>query len=297
MTVLGLKLVLLTILYLAITVIIGAALSFNIPPPPADQMDAVFQGLILVALVHTLITAVIILRSSWHGWRLALATGFSMFGVTTVMSTSEVAYLGPAMGIPSSVLPGLVIPSLITVAIFTPLAVIILGKRHEAKEDRAPLGRAVMPARQWAAKLAAIALIYTLLYFSFGYIIAWSNPELQAMYGGGTNPVFSFYRMIPFQFFRAMLWVLFALPVIRMTKGPIWQVAVIVGLLYALPMNIGHAVPNAFMPDPSVRLSHFIETTTSNFIFGLAVTWLLHRRHSSLRDLFGLDHNTDYKHA
>jgi hypothetical protein len=24
-----------------------------------------------------------------------------------------------------------------------------------------------------------------------------------------------------------------------------------------------------------VRLSHFIETATSNFIFGLAVTWLL----------------------
>ena len=55
-------------------------------------------------------------------------------------------------------------------------------------------------------------------------------------------------------------------------------------------MNIYHAVPNAFMPDPGVRLSHFIETTISNFIFGLAVTWLLHRRHRSVRDLFGIDH-------
>jgi hypothetical protein len=29
------------------------------------------------------------------------------------------------------------------------------------------------------------------------------------------------------------------------------------------------------MPDPSVRLSHFIETTSSNFLFGMAITWLL----------------------
>ena len=55
----------------------------------------------------------------------------------------------------------------------------------------------------------------------------------------------------------------------------------------ALPMNIGHVLPNVFMPDPSVRLSHFVETTTSNFIFGLTVTWLMVRRHDSIRDLFG----------
>ena len=51
-------------------------------------------------------------------------------------------------------------------------------------------------------------------------------------------------------------------------------------------MNITRASPNPFRPDPSVRLSHFVETSTSNFIFGLIVTWLVHCRHSCLRDLF-----------
>lgn len=287
---LGLKIALLTILYLVITVFIGAVLPFDIPQPPEDQMNAVLSGLILVAVVHTLVTAIIILRSRWHGQRLALAVGFSMFGVTTVMSQTEVVYFGSSLGIPLSMLPGLVLPNLVTFAIFAPLAVRILGKHRAVAEDIGPVERAVMPIGQWLLKLATIAFIYAILYFSFGYVIAWSNPELQAMYGGGTDPMFSFYRMIPFQFFRATLWVLFALPVIRMTKGPIWQVAVIVGLLFALPMNIYHAVPNVFMPDPNVRLSHFIETTTSNFIFGLIVTWLIHRRHSSVRDLFGLQH-------
>ena len=49
-----------------------------------------------------------------------------------------------------------------------------------------------------------------------------------------------------------------------MARGSTWQVAVLVGLLFALPMNIGHFIPNPIMPDPSVRLSHFVETTTSS---------------------------------
>jgi hypothetical protein len=73
--------------------------------------------------------------------------------------------------------------------------------------------------------------------------------------------------LLPLQIIRSALWVLFALPVIRMTRGPAWQIAVLVGLLFALPMNIGHFIPNPIMPDPSVRLSHFIETTSSNFIY------------------------------
>jgi hypothetical protein len=59
-----------------------------------------------------------------------------------------------------------------------------------------------------------------------------------------------------------------------MTRGSRWQVAVVVGLLFALPMNMVHVLPSPLMA-PSVRLSHFIETATSNFIFGLVVTGLL----------------------
>ena len=282
-----LKVLALTILYLIIFMISGALLAFNLPQPPEDKMNAVLLGSILMAAVNTLVVTIIVLRSRWHGWRLALATGFSMFGVTIVMSQIETAYFGPALGIPSSMLPGIILPFLATFIVFTPLAVLILGKWPASDDVDEPNERAVMPAGQWVVKLAAIAIIYCVLYFGFGFIVAWSNPELRAMYGEGVNQaVFSIPRLIAFQVLRSALWVLFALPVIRLTKGTPWQVALIVGLLYALPMNIGLASPNPFMPDPSVRLSHFVETTTSNFIFGLIVTWLLHRRHSSLGDLF-----------
>jgi hypothetical protein len=45
-----------------------------------------------------------------------------------------------------------------------------------------------MSYRQWAAKLAAVAPIYVILYFAFGYIVAWQNPEVRATYDNGSNP-------------------------------------------------------------------------------------------------------------
>jgi hypothetical protein len=44
---------------------------------------------------------------------------------------------------------------------------------------------------------------------------------------------------------RAALGVLCALPVLHMTRGRPWQAALVVALLDALPMNMGHTIPNA----------------------------------------------------
>jgi hypothetical protein len=73
---------------------------------------------------------------------------------------------------------------------------------------------------------------------------------------------------------RALLWTAFALPVLALLRGQRWYAMVLIGLLFALPMNIFHILPSPLM-EPSVRLSHFVETSTSNFIFGLIVAGLL----------------------
>lgn len=216
------------------------------------------------------------------------AVAFSLYGVMTFMAVIEAAYFGPTLGIQTEWLPGLFVSTIPAVLITVPLAVLILGKGKHV-EDTKPNERLVMPAGQWVWKMALIALAYLILYFGFGNLVAWSNPALREMYGGGVNPeVFNLGRMVTLQIVRSALWVAFGAPVIRMTFGTPLESAVILGLLYALPMNIVQFTPSSIMPDPSVRLSHFIETATSNFIFGLYVFWLLHRSHSSLRDLFNL---------
>ena len=58
---------------------------------------------------------------------------------------------------------------------FSVLAVLILGKRKagDAGDEENP--RLVMPAGEWAWRLALIGLAYLTLYFTFGYFIAWRD--------------------------------------------------------------------------------------------------------------------------
>jgi hypothetical protein len=272
----GLKYIVLTLLYLVTFIISGVLLDPGVSSPTTpDQQGVLMMGISLMALVNTAVTMVLILRSTWSGWKLMLAVGFSFYGVSTFLSVIEAIYFAPALGIPSDDFAGLFLAGIPTMLIFIPLAVIILGKGWRTT-DAEPNSRLMMPVIQWLWKLSAIAVIYPVIYSLFGFFIAWQNPNLVDMYDGGTNPeVFNAGRLIALQMFRSLLWVLFAVPIIKMTRGKTWQVAVLVGLLYSLPMAISLVLPNPYMPDASARLSHFIEITLSNFLFGWIVTYLL----------------------
>ena len=130
------------------------------------------------------------------------------------------------------------------------MTAILLGRgRREAEDGRASrLARLRMPAGQWAWKLALMALAYLAIYFAFGLLVAWRNPELRAMYGNGTNEQVFNQWLLPFQAMRALLWVCFVLPVIRMARGRTWQVALVVALLFSLAPAIGLVTPNPYMP-------------------------------------------------
>ena len=266
-------------LYLVLFMLGSAAIRTGLDwTPPPEQQSWAMLGILLVTLVNTFVISLVIVRAGWSGWRLALATMFAWYGTMTFMSQIESAWFGPSLGIPGSVLPALFLNSLPLVLIFTPVAVFVWGRWRPhvglVEPERLPLG-----ALEWLWKLAVIAVVYVALYFAFGYIVAWQNPALREMYGNGANQqVFDVARLLPFQVLRSALWVLFALPVIRMTRGPLWQVALVVGMLLALPVTIVLVLPNPFMPDPSVRLSHLVETSTSNFIYGTFITWLLQWR-------------------
>lgn len=279
---------LLTILFFFINMISGMLtqpLTAAFPALPEGSEGALLIGLLLTALVNASVVTAIVKSSRWHGWKLMLSAVFALYGVSSVLPTIEAVYFGSALGITPEMTPGLMIPNLLTMALSVPLAVLIL-RRWKALEAAQSVEKVSLTAVEWGIKLGVIAATYLILYFVFGLVIAWSNPALREMYGNGADQAMFGSGMIPLQILRSVLWVLFALPVIRTTKGKGWQVAVLIGILYALPMNIGLAIPNVFMPDPSVRLSHFIETSSSNFIFGLIVSWLVYRSHSSVRELF-----------
>ncbi len=270
-----LKFLALLVLVAVIFSVGGSLLGPDVPWPEEIQAGALY-AMPLLFFTYTAVITAVILRSSVGGWKLMLGLAVSWYGVQTFMAQIETAYFGPALGIDPAWLPGFFLEGLPVALIFVPLAVLILGKGRNFDENPDATARLALPPVEWAWKLAVIAVLYLILYFSFGYVVAWSNPALSAMYGNGANTaVFDNAKLFPLQLGRGVLWALFALPVIRMSKGKPWQIALLIGVLLALPMNIAHALPNPIMPDPSVRLSHFIETTTSNFIFGYLLTMLI----------------------
>ena len=257
----------------------GVAMRGIAQPSAAGGSAAI--SLVLVCVLETMILSYLILRSRWAGWRLMLAIFLVFYGVSTFMGQIESAVF--LTHLPPGTLPRLFLMGLLIAAPFSVLAVMILGKRKaELVDDQRNL-RLVMPVSEWSWKLAVIAGAYVILYFTFGYFIAWRNPAVREYYGAADGGSFLAQMrsvvqdtpwLIPFQIVRAMGWIAIALPVVRMLKGEWRETAFALGIAFAVLMNAQLLLPNPYMPE-AVRMAHLEETASSNFIFGVLVGWLL----------------------
>jgi hypothetical protein len=280
---LAFKILALTLLQFACFALAGGVLG---PQGNSDSSGqaAAAGALFAACFLNTLVVTPIILRSRWTGWRLMAALAFVLYGVMTFMPQIESAVF--LTRLPAGMLPRLFLMGALVAVPFSVLAVVILGKGRSGPADAAQNPRLVMPFREWAWKLAVIAVLYVVLYFTFGYFIAWRDPVVRAYYRGtDEGDFFTHFHivvrdtpwLVPFQVLRGLLWVGFALPVVRMMKGRWPETALAIALLFSVVMNSQLLLPNPFMPEP-VRMTHLIETASSNFIFGAIVGWLLTQR-------------------
>jgi hypothetical protein len=232
-------------------------------------------------LLQATVLTYLILRSRWTGWRLVATVFLVFYGVATFMPQIEsVVFL---THLPPGMLPRLFLMGAVIAAPFSVLAVLILGKRKGETVDIQQHSRLAMPASEWAWKLAVIAIVYVILYFTFGYYIAWRNPAVVEYYSGIDEGSFPAHMrtvvrdtplLIPFQILRAMFWVVLASFVICLMKGEWRETALVVALLFGVVMTAPLLLANPYMPEP-VRMAHLVETASSNFIFGIFITWLL----------------------
>lgn len=284
-----LRLALLVVLFLVCFVIGSLAVAGKVPDSAASEPGLVpaGAGLLIIALVNVLVVASLILTSRSRGWKLAVSLAVAYYGAVTALTQIETWYFLSSLTVDRALLPRLFLMGIPTAFVFVPLAVWVLRKRR-VEGETGGAHAAVMTAPQWMWKLALLAVVYLALYWSAGYFIAWQNPELRAFYGQPGEPLpflthtANTLRGNPglflFQLLRGVLWVLCALPVIRGSRVSTGWTALLVGLLFSAPQNVGHILANPLMPAASVRLSHMIETAASTFVFGLIVTWVL-RRH------------------
>jgi hypothetical protein len=250
-------------------------------PPPPNQ-GPVLPPLLLFCFLLACLFSYFVLRSRWTGWKLIAAVFVALYGVGFVLLQIESLVFLPAQ-VPRDLVPKVLLMGAILGALFAPTSVAVLGRLRGAA-NAAANRRLVMPAGEWAWKLGAIAVAYLVLYFGFGYYVAWKNPALGAYYHGTDPGTFALQIrslwvtmpwLFPLQVFRALLWVAFSLMLIRTLKGGRVETALAIGALFAV-WSIGLLLPNPYMPEAVAR-THLVETLWSNLIFGTIVGGLLSR--------------------
>lgn len=279
----------LTMVCLAVATFASGLADISVLTGPVSDTESpnaadAFLPMLLFSFLLAAVFGLAIMRSRWHGWKLITAVFVSFFGLMTIMTHSEsIVFLRHT--IQGGLIVTLFIMGGIFAGLFAPTAVAVMGRL------RAGVGSGFEPQQEqvaltaWIWRMVAIGAIYLVIYNVFGYFIAWKSTAVQAFYGGideGTFPkhLVSVWRssawVFPFQFGRGILWALFALPIVRMYRGKRWEVALTIAFLFSV-WSTQLLAPNPFMPQAVAR-THFVETSTSNFLFGYIVGLLLTAR-------------------
>jgi hypothetical protein len=283
--VLAFRILVLTFLYLVCFSVVFAIVIPRQQSVPDPEQDVIFPALLTIGFLNTAVLVYVVSRSRWAGWKLVVTLCFVIFGVTTVMPQIETAVF---VTLPGGLLPRLFLAGFLFSVIFSPLAVLILGKRRSSNTINEAGGQLPQSVNQWIWKLSLIAVVYVILYFTFGYFVAWQSPAVRAYYHGDDAgnffaQMYNTFRdapwLLPFQLFRGLLWTALAIPVIRLMKGEWWEAGLAVALLFGVVMNTQLLLPNPLMPK-DVRMAHLLETAASNFIFGWILVWILRHRGS-----------------
>ena len=224
-----------------------------------------------------------ILRSPWHGANLVGAVFLVQFGVETFMSQIETLYFNRALQVGSLEFVNIVNSGILQALFFAPLAVLIIGKMKKSPRHGVRL-TAVSPI-EWGVRFAAITVLYPLVYFLFGYFVAWQWQELRLFYTGSTAilPFFSHFQgyfsadktIILFQLMRGILWTALAVLIVQMLKGRRWEASLAVALIFTGLGASGLIIfPNPYFP-PKVVQAHFFEILSSMLLFGGIAGWVM----------------------
>jgi hypothetical protein len=267
--------------YVAGTMVIGET---GVALTPGEASQAA-RALVLVSLAEALVLSFPIFRSRWHGLRLVGVVILVQFGVETFMAQIETLYFNSAVQMGTAMFVGIVAAGALRALIFAPLAVLILGKMRTS--DQPDEMREAVASPGWGGRFAALAVLYVVVYFVFGYVVAWQWEETRLYYSGTTaiKPFLAHFRdlffvedpvIVPFQLLRGALWTALALAIVRMMKATRWESSLAVALTFAVLLSLPLGLfPNPYMP-PMVARSHFIEIASSMLLFGGIAGWVLH---------------------
>lgn len=268
------------------TMLTGLLLAAGGGAPEAVDPEAALRALGLASLANAVVLVSLVRSTRLGGLGLAGWIFVVHFLVAPVLSLVESLFFRVGPDAPTSLrLIGIQGSAILLVA----LAIPSLTGRRRAASGSEPLP--LPPLRALVGLLAGGALVYLVVYWTFGYWVAWQRPEVRAYYGGGEFlPFFEHVRNVAasrpdlflFQLLRGAIWMGLALFVVRrLTCGPV-VAGLRVGLAFAVLMGSSLLLPNPYMP-ASVRMVHLAEVLSSNLLYGFLAgfVWRAHPGASS----------------
>jgi hypothetical protein len=286
----ALKLVVICVIVAVVTTIswvigtlVGNAITQSTPPPPEDMGAAGLAFLAVCAFNSVLVTVLLESTSRFRGIKRGLALIIYVFGIQFLLPQMETFFFASAIkittGQATAILISGAIVSVVTMIAGMAVYKVMIGFAKESQHFR------VSVKKTSSLLVALLALVgYPFLYLTFGYYIAWQNESLRVYYTGSTELASWFHQVSEsfstgvyfFQVLRALIWIAVTVPVAAMLKGrPGIQYAVI-GILSALLPTSLLFIPNPFMPW-EIAMTHFIETSTSNFVWGALIVWAFNK--------------------
>lgn len=264
--------------------IIGILIGTAIFPSSLTEASADnSNGEILLLLSCVLNTAAIlyfIYNSIIKGWKLVGILFLITFGIQYFMSQIETVWFNDSLNLPINGILAIVTGGAIMSLFFALAAARLTGNFKDKKEyGGGTLKVELVPMLKWVTLVAVI--IWPLVYFMAGYLIAWQFAEVRLFYSG-TTEMASFFSIMKenvisglyfFQIFRGVLWVLIAYLVLVSTEGTLLRKGLILGLLLSFLGSSQLLLPNPIMPY-MVRMGHLVETATSSFLWGFMLAWV-----------------------
>jgi hypothetical protein len=215
----------------------------------------------LYLLLNLAVLGAVARASFAGGWRLILMLLLLVFVVGSANNLVEAVFFGVLT--PGEVAKAAV-PAAIIFGILSPVAVLLAGRWRAAAKPVVEHGGFT------PTTLLGIVLAYELLYWMAGTLI---YPYIAGFYATRTIP--PAYAVAAMQVVRSLIFVGAAYPLL---KTGLRGAPLMLALVYSVIGGVAPLLPdNPYMP-PDIRFYHAIETSTSNFLFGLLVGFLFNRR-------------------
>jgi hypothetical protein len=213
----------------------------------------------LYLLLNFAVLWIVARASPARGWRLVpklFLVGFVTGSANNLLEAAVYGVLAPRQLLAAGV------PAAIIFAILSPAAVLLAGRWRSASVQVSDEGIAPL-------NLLGVVAAYELLYWTAGTLV---YPYIADFYATKTVP--PVYAVAALQVVRSLIFFGAAYPLL---KSGLRGAPLVLALVYGVIGGVAPLLPdNPYMP-PDVRFYHAIETSLSNFLFGLVVGYLFTR--------------------